>query len=457
MSVVILIFALATIAFAAGWWGWLWVGATDQVEVRVLVPLGLLGILGVVLRERALGPHLGVSLGMVVLAAAIPLAGPHGAALVGLVSFIADYRQRDWRAWLFNAAMTAAVGGVGGLTYVALGGAVGAQAADLRGPALLTQVGVPLLVAYAVMTLTNVLALGVMSALMRGTRVLDFAWRALQGVGWGYLTHVVIGFLFVVLWGPARLETVAAVFVLGPLFIAHWAIGREALARREHQETVATFVAALEQSDASTAGHSARVATLAEALGGVIGIHGKAAEALRYAALLHDIGLVAARSWEPDDIDEASYLTALSTHADAGVEVLRGLDFLAEAAPGIAHHHERWDGRGYPAGLAGEDIPQAARVIAVADAFDALTVAPEGARLTAQEALVELEGRAGTQLDPVVVEALCALANRPRGLPVPEPTQPAPDAPARALPDHDHPLISDAFAQWQPESIGRPL
>src|SRR5690606_9335677 len=128
------------------------------------------------------------------------------------------------------------------------------------------------------------------------------------------------------------LGPVAAALVLGPLFIAHWAIGREALARREHQETVATFVAALEQSDASTAGHSARVASLAEALGAELGVHGKAAEALRYAALLHDIGLVAARpSRESDDIDEDSYLTALSTHADAGVEVLSGLDFLANA------------------------------------------------------------------------------------------------------------------------------
>lgn len=105
----------------------------------------------------------------------------------------------------------------------------------------------------------------------------------------------------------------------------------------------------------------------------------------------------------------------------------------------------------------GEDIPQAARIIAVADAFDALTVAPEGERLTAREALVELEGRAGTHLDPAAVEALRTLATRPRGLPVPEPTPPAPDAPLRALPDHDHPRISDAFAQWQPEGIGRLL
>lgn len=323
---------------------------------------------------------------------------------------------------------------------------------------LLWQVGLPMVVAYAVMTLVNAFAVAAMSAVMRGTRVLDFAIRALRGLGWGYLSHVTIAFLLVVLWGPAELGAVSAAFVLGPLFIAHWAIGREAQARREHQETVTTFVAALEQSDASTAGHSVRVADLAESLGRVLGVHGRAAEALHYAALLHDIGLVSAPSLrEPDGVDEASYLTSLSTHPEAGVQALRGLDFLAGATAAIAHHHERWDGRGYPAGLVGEEIPEAARIIAVADAFDALTAAPEGERLTAEQALDELERRAGTHLDPAVVGALRTLASRPRGLPVPAVAQPAPDAPVRALPDHDHPRVSDAFAQWQPDTVGRLL
>lgn len=454
---VLLILVLGAIAASSVWAGWLWVGAPDQLDLRVFVPLTILAYVGVLLRERAVGPHMGVSLSMVVLAAAIPLVGPHGAALAGLVAHLLDLRRWRWRGWIFNAVMAAALGGLGGLSYVALGGPTGPQP-DLEGAALLVRVGAPMVVAYGVMTLVNALAVAAMSAVMRGTRVLDFAIRALRGLGWGYLSHVTIAFLIVVLWGPADLGLGAAAFVLGPLFIAHWAIGREAQARREHQETVTTFVAALEQSDASTAGHSVRVADLAESLGGVLGVHGKAAEELRYAALLHDIGLVAARTLqESDQVDEASYLTSLSTHAEAGVQALRGLDFLAGSTLAIAHHHERWDGRGYPAGLAGEDIPEAARIIAVADAFDALTVAPESARMTAEEALVELEARAGTHLDPTVVEALRSLSERPRGLPVPEAAQPAPDAPIRALPDHDHPRVSDAFAQWQPDGIGRLL
>ena len=452
---VLLIVGLALLAGAAAWAGWSWVGDREHLELRVLVPLVLLGVLGVLLRERALGPHLGISVNTVVVAAAIPLTGPHGAAIVGLVSYLLDYRQRHWRPWIFNAVMAAAVGGLGGMTYVALGGLVGAQT-GLGAATLLQRVGLPLFAGYTVMMTTNVLAVSAMAAIVRGARVLDFALRALRGVGWGYLSHVVIGFLFVVLWGPAQLGFVAALFVLGPLFIAHWTLGREALARREHQETVSTFVAALEQSDASTAGHSARVAALSEVLGGVLGVHGRAAEALHYAALLHDIGLVVSRTHQgPDETDEASYLTGLSAHPEAGVHVLRGLDFLSRATPAIAHHHERYDGRGYPAGLAGEEIPKAARIIAVADAFDALTVATEPPCLTAEEALTALEERAGTHLDPEVVEALRSLHARPRGLPSLKAPRPAPAAPVRATPDHDHPRISDAFAQWQPEGVGR--
>jgi putative nucleotidyltransferase with HDIG domain len=455
--VLLLIASLGAIAGLSAWIGWRWVGAPEQLDLRVLLPLMILALVGLLLRERAVGPHMGVSLSMVVLAAAVPLAGPHGAVIISLVVHLLDLRKWHWRPWIFNAVMAAALGGLGGLSYVALGGATGPQP-TLEGMTLLFQVGLPMVVAYAVMTLTNAFAVASMSAVMRGTRVLDFAIRALRGLGWGYLSHVTIAFLLVVLWGPAELGAVAAAFVLGPLFIAHWAIGREAQARREHQETVTTFVAALEQSDASTAGHSVRVADLAEALGRVLGVHGKTAEELRYAALLHDIGLVSAPSLrEPDGGDEASYLTSLSTHPEAGVQALRGLDFLAGATPAIAHHHERWDGRGYPAGLVGEEIPEAARIIAVADAFDALTAAPEGERLTAEQALDELDRRAGTHLDPAVVAALRTLAARPRGLPVPEVAHPAPDAPVRALPDHDHPRVSDAFAQWQPDTVGRLL
>lgn len=455
--------AVALIAVGLG----LWFTADDlRWEPEVLIPLSLLGVLGVLLRERDLGPHVGVSVATVVLAAAIPLAGPHGAALVGLLSYAADVRQRTATTRLFNAVMAAAVGGLGGLTYLALGGGL-VPHEDPYPWELLVEVGVPLLAAYAVMTLVNAWSIGAMSAVVRSTKVLDVTLRVLRSAGWGYLSHVVVGFLFVVLWGPVRLGALAALFIIGPLVVAHWTIGRAVLARREHEETVASFVAALEHADPASVGHSARVADLAELVGSELGVRGRGAEELRYAALLHDIGLVLVRAQMPADptTQETDYLSALSAHPEAGTTALAGLDFLTGALPAIAHHHERVDGRGYPAGLTGEDIPLGARIIAAADAYDSLTVGAGPQVLDPVEAVAALKARAGSHLDPVVVEALAATLPRLQGrsrrvgraaVSVPGGRDAGPSADReRTLPDHDHPRLSDSFAHWQPEHAGQ--
>lgn len=454
--------SLALLALLCAWLGWLWLGDEFQVHLQLLIPLVVLGVAGVLLRERDLGQHLGISVATVVLAATIPLAGPVGAAVVGLLSYLGDFRQKRWRTRLFNASMTAAVGAIGGLAYVAFRGQInpgtGTPAAEL-----MLSVGLPLVLAYLVMTAVNALAIGGMSALLRGTGVLQVAVEALRNLSWGYLSHVVIGFLFVVLWGPVNLGTVSAVFVLGPLLVAHWTIGREAQARREHRETVSTFVAALEQADPASAGHSARVADLAEAMSGPLGIRGGAAEELQYAALLHDIGLVAVRSEVSAGIDSdpVSYLTAISAHPQAAVSVLVGIDFLRGALPAIAYHHERMDGRGYPAGAPAEEIPLAARVIAVADAYDALTHDGGARAMDSDQAMQALRQRAGAHLDAAVIEALAVGLGRERrdgaepderdllegARPLPGPG----GSGSMSLSSHDDPHVSDAFADWQPE------
>ncbi len=441
---------------AGAWWGWHHLGPDARVDPVIVVPLVALGVGGVLLRERDLGPHLGVSVISVVLGAAVALTGPTGAALVGFVSYLADLRGQRTRTRLFNAAMAAAIGAVGGVVYLLLADGL---AVDSPQTDPLRQIGLPLLVAHLAMTLLNALSIGLMASAVRGSPVVAVAAGALRSLGWGALTHLIVGFLFVVLWTSAGLGVLSAIFVLGPLVTAHWTIGREALARREHQETVTTFVAALEEADPVSAGHSARVAHLADLMSGPLGLSGQQAEDLRYAALLHDIGLVTVRPQLPADpeSDQTAYLSAISAHPEAGVAVLRGLDFLTGALPAIAHHHERWDGRGYPAGLAEEAIPLAARVIAVADAYDALTGRQDAA---GDDALAELRRRAGTQLDPTVVEALAdALARRSQPPEELRTRGSAEVGDAGAEPggrlDHDHPSVSDTFAEWQPEqSLG---
>lgn len=104
---------------------------------------------------------------------------------------------------------------------------------------------------------------------------------------------------------------------------------------------------------------------------------------------------------------EPKQLEAMRLHAILYEESLQQSDFLAPALPSIRHHHERWDGAGYPDGLAGERIPLGARVIAVAEAFDVLTIAPTWRRsLSEEQALAELAACAGSHFDPATVDAL---------------------------------------------------
>src|SRR5690606_8293614 len=131
---------------------------------RVIL-LTLLGLLGVTLRERELGPHLGVSFATVVLAAALPLAGPAGAALVGYLSFFCDLRRQSTRTRLFTAAMAGGMGGAGGLVYLGLGGTYPLEQ-GLSVSQLLVSVALPLAAGYVVMTVLNTLIIGVMAQLV---------------------------------------------------------------------------------------------------------------------------------------------------------------------------------------------------------------------------------------------------------------------------------------------------
>jgi HD-GYP domain-containing protein (c-di-GMP phosphodiesterase class II) len=133
---------------------------------------------------------------------------------------------------------------------------------------------------------------------------------------------------------------------------------------------------------------------------------------------------------------------------------VRDIEFLKPALNGIEHHHERFDGRGYPVGLAGDDIPLFARIVAVADAFESLTTSNvERAALTVTDALEEIEHRSGTQFDPVVVAALH------RGLARVSWTSRTLDLSTVASGgrgyDHDDPSQSDAMAGLRPRGVGR--
>jgi putative nucleotidyltransferase with HDIG domain len=189
----------------------------------------------------------------------------------------------------------------------------------------------------------------------------------------------------------------------------------EAEAEATYLGAVRALAAALDARDPYTAGHSERVSTFAVAIGEELKLDAETRETLRLGALLHDIGKIGV----PDEIlRKASPLTAseyetIKTHPSAGARILKSIPFLAPHIPIVELHHERPDGLGYPYGLRGEDIPLAARIVHVADAFDAMTSARayRPGRIPV-EAIAELRRCAGTDFDGPSVEALVAALPR---------------------------------------------
>src|SRR5581483_1402101 len=173
-------------------------------------------------------------------------------------------------------------------------------------------------------------------------------------------------------------------------------------------EAIESLNATVEARDPYTAGHSQRVQRIALAIGEALDLPRNRLEALRLAGLFHDIGklrvpdavLTKPGPLTPEEFD------LIKRHPDDGAEIVGHLGRLRDVLPFIRHHHERWDGGGYPAGLAGLDIPLEAAIVGLADAWDAMTTdRPYSRARSADEAAEEIRRARGTQFAPTVVDA----------------------------------------------------
>jgi len=202
--------------------------------------------------------------------------------------------------------------------------------------------------------------------------------------------------------------------------------------------TVRSLISAVDAKDAYTRGHSERVHLTACVLGSALGLDAGTGSPLYWASLLHDVGKIGAPDHilkKPGKLTPAEY-RIMQEHPHRGDELLTPLTWLAAARLGVRHHHERFDGSGYPDGLQGEAIPLIARIIAVADTFDAVTSRRSYRDAGGLErAFTVLKEAAGSQLDPAVVTAFlncypqvsAALATAsipPEGLDLPAPDLP---------------------------------
>lgn len=368
--------------------------------------------------------------------AAVVLLGPVAAAFVGAAAVLSAQRPLRLAERLFNGAMYAISGLAAGEAYLACNGIVG-----------LPRTGhfKAILLAFAAAATVHVIANhGMIWGVNRLNRA-SGAWRreglesSLTLLLASDLGYASLGMVIASLW--EIMSWFAAVLVLVPLFIARWAMGQFTEQQRAYAATMNAFCQAVETKDYYTRGHGDRVSRGAVMIARQIRMSADRTEAIRFAGMLHDVGKLGVptqvlQKTGPLSEDE---FAAIQLHPMRGLEIVREIGFLFEALNGIMHHHERIDGRGYPMGLAGHEIPEFARIIAVADAFDSMTTTRSYREAKSIEfALSELRSGAGTQFDPVVVEAFIAAIEQEQWQ-LPEPAGEPADLTTVTVKDHDDP------------------
>jgi HD-GYP domain-containing protein (c-di-GMP phosphodiesterase class II) len=182
-----------------------------------------------------------------------------------------------------------------------------------------------------------------------------------------------------------------------------------------YTETIEALVSALEARDPYTEAHAGRIRDLAVSIAIAMQLPYEQRRAVRLGAILHDVGKIGISDsilLKPGPLTAEEW-AIMKTHPEIGERMLKTIDFLAPALPIVRHHHERWDGGGYPDGLVRENIPLGARIVSVCDAFDAMTSdRPYRKALGLEQACKELEDNSGSQFDPGCVELIVDVVSR---------------------------------------------
>jgi len=331
---------------------------------------------------------------------------PPSAAVAATVVVIAAtemlLRERVlWRA-TFNISQNVLGIGAGALVYTSL--------ADPDSQTL------QVVFAFTLLTLTafavNILTVSGHYAIRQGERFTNVI-RGIFGTGGGNL-------LYGLLASPVALAAAilyrqfdvgGLMMLILPLMLIRYSYLSKVQLQQANRDLLRVLVKTIETRDPYTSGHSVRVSTLARAIAEDLGLSRRRVEQIETAALLHDIGKIdtayAPIIRKPSELTEEER-RVIRSHASRGADLLKSLSSVDEdVIRAVRHHHERYDGSGYPDGLAGDDIPLAARVIMLCDSIDAmLSDRPYRRALTIEQARVELLRCSGTQFDPDIVEVI---------------------------------------------------
>ena len=327
------------------------------------------------------------------------------AAMIG--TFLAELTmKREWYKTLFNAAeMT--------LTTAAMAWAFELLHDGQRMPFTSLQNALAVLVMMLTYAWVNTgLVAGVMAVARRMS--LFHVWSSnFRDSIWNNLTIIPTGAVIAALW---LIKPWSIFFLVLPLVVMRKSFEYIGELRNQTRETLIRMADAVDQRDPSTFMHSQRVSQYAAAIAQEIGLPIETVETIRMAGRLHDLGKIGMSNemlYKPGAFD-ATELATFRQHPKIGADLLEQFQLFEEGQTLVLYHHERYDGGGYLSGLKGEEIPVGSRILAVADAFDAMTSERVYRRsLSFEEAVAELERCSGTQFDPQMVEAFVGILQRP--------------------------------------------
>jgi len=376
------------------------IGSLDWIGFLLFLSLSMLSeILAVNMKYGS------ISVGFAINLSAILLFGPYGAAIIagfGMAFRMREGKFLEWYKILFNVSAISLTAGIAGFVYNMVGGTLFLNN--------LSSNIIPIFIAVITYLFINNITVATVIALSQNINI----WEVWKGnIRWtvpNYLALAILGILITAIY--VNMGTIAILLFFIPLTLARQSFKMYQDIKKVHLTTVQALISTIEAKDAYTKGHSERVAELSAQIARKMNYSESEIEKIKYAGYLHDVGKVSLESNilnKKGELSKKEY-EIVKEHPEVGANIVKNVKYLEEVADYVKYHHERLDGSGYPEGLEGEEIPEGARILAVADVYDALTSnRPYRNAWNRNKALNLIEEDAGKCLDEDIVDKLFEL------------------------------------------------
>ncbi|HMN09595.1 MAG TPA: HD-GYP domain-containing protein [Gemmatimonadaceae bacterium] len=399
--------ALAIVTFVVLWAS---ISAEPSAKLALGATLAAIGVLADFMAFYAQGKSVVGSIALIPLSSAALLVPDHrGLVLIVLAQIITEvHKKRPALKFAFNVSQVALGFGIGILLFRQFGGM---PFGSLLGESFLSAASAilaPTALLVASVMLINTLSVSAVVAAVSGQSFLRLWVDGNKATALFSIFHVIL--TFYTSWLSLNLGVLGAAGMAIPMIAVRQLLRTTAELTGVTEELLDLMVAAIEARDPYTSGHSKRVAEASRIIAKALGLNAEKVERVEVAALLHDVGKIDeqfARILAKEGRLTPEEWTVMKRHPVRGAELVGLLTSLKDIVPAVRHHHENWDGTGYPDGIKGDAIPLASRIIMFADTLDAITTdRPYRKALAAEDARREFLKFRGKQFDPTLCDVV---------------------------------------------------